>query len=175
MSKGITEHATFKTPAGELAVECLLFLDGSWRLTKSRFLDTSSSLRKDIPDSCTPFDSTWKQIVHDGLNSFFSGEPAPLELMPMVHSEQTSFQLKVLSALKKIPFGQTFSYALIAKEIGLPKSFRAVALACKHNPLQLFIPCHRVIKSDGSIGGFEAGVSIKRKLLAIESNYNNEH
>lgn len=120
-------------------------------------------------------DTSWKYRVNNALDAYFTGDSVPLELIPILHTEQTSFQLKVLSALKKIPFGRTFSYALIAHNIGLPKSFRAVALACKSNPLQLFIPCHRVIKSDGSIGGFEAGVSIKRKLLAIELNYDNEH
>ena len=84
------------------------------------------------------------------------------------HVAGTEFQLKVWRALLTIPRGQTISYKELAKKIGNPKAFRAVANACGANPLLKIIPCHRVIASDGSIGGFSAGLKLKRALLKSE-------
>jgi O-6-methylguanine DNA methyltransferase len=80
----------------------------------------------------------------------------------------TPFQHKVWAKIAKIPHGETRSYAQIAKAIGRPKAHRAVANACGANPVPLIIPCHRVIASDGTIGGFSCGITIKKKLLAME-------
>ena len=80
----------------------------------------------------------------------------------------TPFQKKVWKALLKIPFGKIVSYKQLAVNIGKPKAFRAVANACGANPIPLFIPCHRVIKSDGTLGGFSSGIKIKKKLLKLE-------
>lgn len=80
----------------------------------------------------------------------------------------TPFQQKVWRALRTIPKGQTRSYAWVAKKIGKPKAVRAVANACGANPYPVVIPCHRVIRSDGSLGGFSGGLKLKRKLLARE-------
>jgi O-6-methylguanine DNA methyltransferase len=82
----------------------------------------------------------------------------------------TVFERKVWEELKKIPLGTTKSYKQIAKAIGRPNASRAVANACGKNPKPIEIPCHRVIKSDGSLGGYSAqgGVETKRKLLELE-------
>jgi len=80
----------------------------------------------------------------------------------------TPFQQKVWRAIQKIPKGQTRSYAWLARAIRKPKAVRAVANACGANPYPVVIPCHRVIRSDGTIGGFTGGVKRKRKLLARE-------
>ena len=87
----------------------------------------------------------------------------------------TKFQKRVWKELLKIPFGETRSYKEIAISIGNPKSYRAVANACGKNPYPVAIPCHRAIKSDGSIGGYSAkgGIKRKRMLLANEINDNN--
>ncbi len=68
----------------------------------------------------------------------------------------------------KIPCGETRSYAWVAKEIGKPKATRAVAQALKRNPWPLIIPCHRVIASDGKIGGYAYGISLKKLFLSLE-------
>lgn len=68
----------------------------------------------------------------------------------------------------KIPAGQTRSYAWVAKKIGHPKAARAVGQAVKKNPFPIVVPCHRVIASDGSIGGFSLGIKKKKELLARE-------
>jgi len=80
----------------------------------------------------------------------------------------TAFQHRVWAALKDIPAGSTASYAEIAEAIGAPKAVRAVAGACAANPLAVAIPCHRVVKSDGSLSGYRWGVERKRELLSRE-------
>lgn len=84
----------------------------------------------------------------------------------------TKFQIRVWEELKKIPHGETRTYKQIAESIGFPKSARAVANACGKNPFPVTIPCHRVIKSDGSLGGYSAigGLAKKKELLEQEKN-----
>ena len=80
----------------------------------------------------------------------------------------TPFQKKVWSALAKIPYGQTRSYQEIAKSIGHPKAFRAVGNANGQNSIPLIVPCHRVIESNGGLGGFGHGIEVKKRLLNLE-------
>ena len=82
----------------------------------------------------------------------------------------TEFQIKVWKEISKIPKGKTKSYKEIAIAIGKPKSFRAVANACGKNPYPIEIPCHRVIKSNGELGGYSAkgGLETKKILLSKE-------
>jgi O-6-methylguanine DNA methyltransferase len=68
----------------------------------------------------------------------------------------------------RIPFGETVSYAELARRIGKPRAVRAVAQACGKNPLPIVIPCHRVIRSDGTIGGYSGGIRWKQRLLRFE-------
>ena len=84
-------------------------------------------------------------------------------------SSGTPFQQKVWRALQTIPRGETRSYAWVARKIGRPRAVRAVGAACGANPIPVIVPCHRVIASDGSIGGFGGGLALKRRLLALES------
>ena len=85
----------------------------------------------------------------------------------------TKFQIKVWEEIKKIPKGKTRSYQEIAVSIGKPNSARAVANACGKNPYPIIIPCHRVIKSNGDLGGYSAkgGVKKKKILLSQEIGY----
>lgn len=80
----------------------------------------------------------------------------------------TAFQQRVWDALRKVPAGETVSYAEIAARIGSPKSVRAVAQACAANTLAVAIPCHRVVRSDGGVSGYRWGVARKQALLARE-------
>jgi len=81
----------------------------------------------------------------------------------------TEFHKKVWNALLKIPTGRTKTYSDIAQDIGNPKAVRAVGTAVGTNPISLLIPCHRVVKSDGSLGNYGWGVEIKEMLLNIET------
>ena len=88
----------------------------------------------------------------------------------MKKSNGTKFQISVWEEIKKIPKGQTKTYKEIALALKKPKSSRAVANACGKNPLLIEIPCHRVIRSDGKLGGYsgKGGIKQKRKLLKEE-------
>lgn len=83
-------------------------------------------------------------------------------------ADGTDFQCRVWQELCKIPFGEVRSYADIAKALDKPTATRAVGAANGRNPLPIFIPCHRVIGSDGSLAGFSAGIEVKRALLVLE-------
>ena len=87
----------------------------------------------------------------------------------------TEFQIKVWKELSKIPFGETRTYKEVAEAIGHPKSSRAVANACAKNPYPIKIPCHRVIRSDGGLGGYSGlgGVKKKQQLLINEKTQRN--
>jgi AraC family transcriptional regulator of adaptative response/methylated-DNA-[protein]-cysteine methyltransferase len=80
----------------------------------------------------------------------------------------TAFQRRVWEALQKIPRGETRSYSAVAKKIGMPKATRAVARACATNPVAVVIPCHRVVRQDGELGGYRWGIERKEHLLTLE-------
>lgn len=82
--------------------------------------------------------------------------------------EGTPFQRKVWSALESIEWGKTLTYKMVANTLNKPSAARAVGTAIGKNPLPIFIPCHRVIGSNGSLTGFSGGIDIKRELLAVE-------
>lgn len=101
------------------------------------------------------------------LKEYFAGkrQSFDLELAPA----GTPFQLKVWRALRRIPYGSTWSYGQLAQRVGNPKAARAVGAANGQNPLPIVVPCHRVIGANGSLTGFGGGLSIKQKLLELES------
>jgi methylated-DNA-[protein]-cysteine S-methyltransferase len=80
----------------------------------------------------------------------------------------TDFEKRIWNSLRDIPFGETRSYKWIAERTGNPSATRAVGQALSKNPVPIVLPCHRVIESDGSIGGYSSGVIIKRRLLDLE-------
>jgi len=104
----------------------------------------------------------------DGLRTFladFAWYPGPVDL-----SRVGPFQRRVLEQLRRIPRGEVRTYRAIAEEIGHPGATRAVGTACARNPVPLVIPCHRVVRSDGGLGGYSlrGGVALKRRLLEQE-------
>ncbi len=101
------------------------------------------------------------------LQEYFAGERTSFDLP--LHPKGTEFQKLVWSALREIPYGETRSYGEIAQAIGRSKACRAVGGANNKNPIMLFIPCHRVIGSDGSLTGFAGGLDMKRRLLEMEA------
>jgi O-6-methylguanine DNA methyltransferase len=99
------------------------------------------------------------------LRRYLEGGPAPD--LPTVLPEG-GFSARVWREIARIPKGEVRSYARIAKILRKPGAARAVGQACGRNPIPLVIPCHRVVATDGRIGGFTGGLDIKRKLLALE-------
>lgn len=101
------------------------------------------------------------------FESYFDGSPLPI--YPPLYLEGTPFQQSTWRLLQQIPFGAVKTYAQVAEEANAPRGSRAVGNACGKNRFILLIPCHRVIRSDGSIGGFAIDLEIKRRLLAFET------
>ncbi len=101
------------------------------------------------------------------LNDYFSGQRQAFDLP--LDFNGTEFQKKVWAALLTIPFGETRSYAEIARQIGHPKAVRAVGAANGQNPISIVAPCHRVIGASGKLTGFAGGLQTKAFLLNVES------
>ena len=100
------------------------------------------------------------------LEQYFAGQlrgfTLPLDL------RGTEFQRNCWQALLRIPYGETRSYADIARSVGKPSAFRAVGMANHDNPVAIMVPCHRVVTSDGKLGGYGGGLATKEKLLKLE-------
>lgn len=101
------------------------------------------------------------------VEAYLSGDRKHFDL-PLDLSAGSAFQQQVWEATAAIPFGQVRSYGEIARQIGVPKGARAVGGALGRNPVPIIVPCHRVLRSDGQLGGFGLGIDTKRRLLAIE-------
>ena len=102
------------------------------------------------------------------VNRFLGGDPVDLSFP--LEPGGTPFQRTVWARLQAIPLGQTQTYASLARALGNPGAIRAVAGACAANPVALVIPCHRVIRSDGGLGGYRWGLQRKRRLLSLEES-----
>jgi AraC family transcriptional regulator of adaptative response/methylated-DNA-[protein]-cysteine methyltransferase len=100
------------------------------------------------------------------LSDYLAGEATRIALPLDPHG--TAFQLKVWKALQEIPYGEVASYAEVARRIGAPRATRAVASACARNAIALAIPCHRVIRGDGALGGYRWGEARKRTMIDSE-------
>ena len=104
--------------------------------------------------------------THRQLMEYFQKKRTKFDLP--IHTTGTVFQMKVWDALQRIPYGETRSYAELARMIDNPKACRAVGGANNKNPIMIIIPCHRVINADGSLGGFGGGIAVKQYLLDLE-------
>ena len=103
------------------------------------------------------------------LQAYFAGELTSFSLR--MELAGTAFQRRVWEALQTIPYGETRSYAEIARQVGAPGAFRAVGLANGHNPIGIVVPCHRVIGANGSLTGYGGGLDRKRTLLELEKSH----
>jgi methylated-DNA-[protein]-cysteine S-methyltransferase len=101
------------------------------------------------------------------LDEYFAGRRDRFDLR-LDFQLSRGFRRTVLSHLTEIGYGTTASYAAVAAAAGNPKAVRAAATACATNPLPVVVPCHRVVRSDGSIGGYAGGTDVKKALLALE-------
>ncbi len=101
------------------------------------------------------------------LEAYFAGDLSAIDTLE-VDPQGTAFQRRVWAALRTIPAGTTWSYAELARVVGQPTATRAVGAANGRNPIALVVPCHRVIASDGTLGGYGGGLEMKRWLLRHE-------
>ena len=146
---------------------CLIALD--WQTQKILQQLTAQAhyiQSKDLADSVDDDTKVLRNTISQ-LDEYINGQRQVFDI-PLDLSTGTPFQQKVWEALLKIPYGKTISYAQLANHIGQPTACRAVANANGKNPISLIIPCHRVIASDGKLGGYTGGIEIKQTLLDIE-------
>ena len=106
------------------------------------------------------------------LDQYFAGKSFNTSEVPIQIDCGTHFQNKVWDTIRQIPHGEVCSYKWIAERIGKPKAVRAVGSAVGANPISIFVPCHRVIRSDGGLGGYGGGIERKRQLLVLEGYQN---
>jgi methylated-DNA-[protein]-cysteine S-methyltransferase len=154
-----TRHScTIDSPIGVLELQTT---DDA--LTSIYFCDDSSvtAMQGDL-DS----DPVLRETV-DQLDAYFAGERTDFDLP--LSPRGTEFQRRVWSALAEIPYAETWSYAELARHIGLPTAFRAVGAANGQNPLPIVIPCHRVVGANGKLVGYGGGMDRKRQLLELEA------
>lgn len=111
--------------------------------------------------------STWVGKILEYLSGTLKYLDLPVDI------QGTAFQFQVWEELRKIPYGETRTYAQVAKSLGRPSAVRAVARACATNPAALIYPCHRVVRSDGGLSGYRWGIDRKRILLAYEREHRN--
>jgi AraC family transcriptional regulator of adaptative response/methylated-DNA-[protein]-cysteine methyltransferase len=121
------------------------------------------ALEKEFPKAQIERAKKAKRFL-DALNDHLNGQ----EVSFPIDIRGTDFQLRVWTALRNIPLGETRSYSDVAEMVGEPLAVRAVANACASNPVPLIIPCHRVIRKDGSLGGYGLGIGRKKTLLSRE-------
>jgi len=151
----------FDSPLGRMLIAATS--KGICRLT---FDDSVDSLRRLFPHAAIVEDAGGlKELVEGALEAIES--PRAAHQLP-IDVAGTAFQEAVWRELRKIPVGETRSYAEIAAAIGQPKAVRAVGTANGDNHVAVLIPCHRVIRSDGTLGGYAGGLDRKRKLLSNE-------
>jgi AraC family transcriptional regulator of adaptative response/methylated-DNA-[protein]-cysteine methyltransferase len=154
-------YALLDTPLGRMLVAATA--KGICRLT---FDEDVSALRRRFPNAAIlKADSAMASLISGVLQAIET--PTAAHDLP-IDVAGTAFQEAVWRELRKIPTGETRSYADIAAAIGDPKATRAVGTANGSNPIAVLVPCHRVIRSDGTLGGYAGGLDRKRKLLAAE-------
>jgi O-6-methylguanine DNA methyltransferase len=106
--------------------------------------------------------AAWREEITHRL----SGRP-PRTTLPL-HTQGTPFEESVWAALRRIPHGERRTYQELAAELGRPTAARAVAQACAHNNVAVLIPCHRIVRADGTLGGYRWGIERKQALLDAE-------
>jgi AraC family transcriptional regulator, regulatory protein of adaptative response / methylated-DNA-[protein]-cysteine methyltransferase len=153
----------FDSPLGQMLIAATG--KGICRLT---FDDSEASLRRLFPNATIVEDGGGLRELVEGALAAIDSPLAARELP--IDVAGTAFQEAVWRELRKIPPGETRSYAQIAAAIGQPKAVRAVGTANGDNHVAVLIPCHRVIRSDGTLGGYAGGLDRKRKLLAAEGH-----
>lgn len=152
-------HATVDSPWGPLRLQ-----GTEPGLTGARFLDPERDPQPspEVPDPI--------REAAEALDAYFAGTADALDTVPVDLSGGTSFQQDVWHALRAVPAGETRSYAWVAERIGRPDAARAVGQAVGANPTVLVVPCHRIVPSDGGLGGYSAhgGTELKRRILEHE-------
>ena len=133
-----------------------------FRMSEKEFLNELQELWGWHPRA----DQEFNRGVSEEIRAYFEGKV--IHFSSPLHPMGTPFDMKVWEILRTIPLGETRSYEEIAQTVGNPKGCRAIGGANRRNPIPLLIPCNRVIRKDGALGGFSSGTEIKEWLLRFE-------
>ncbi|GAA0070049.1 methylated-DNA--[protein]-cysteine S-methyltransferase [Clostridium sardiniense] len=135
---------------------------------KNGFISNVYFGKDDIEDSIEFKETKLLKEASIQLNKYISGELKGFNLP--LSPKGTEFMNEVWNGLCEIPYGEVLTYKEMGDQIGRPKAARAIGLACNRNPIPIFIPCHRIVGSNGKLTGYLGGIDIKEKLLNIEKN-----
>lgn len=162
------KYVIFKTKfgyfglAGSESALCRTYLPEPTRTDiKRRFLG-------DFPDA--DFDENYFKDLQEQITGYFEGARVDFSRVPIILEDLSVFSQQILKACREIEIGQTITYSELAKNAGRANADRAVGSVMARNPLPLIIPCHRVIRTDGKMGGFTSpgGIPLKKKMLELE-------
>jgi methylated-DNA-[protein]-cysteine S-methyltransferase len=160
-------YATFATPIGPFTV----LADGHEVVHAAGFTDDPARLAAMLPgygDAVPPPDRSGHQAIADRVAAYFAGRLGALDDVAISYRPTGPFRTAAWEAMRQVKPGTTVSYTDLAATAGNPGAIRAAGSACATNPIALFVPCHRVVRSDGSSKGFLYGLECKASLLAHE-------
>ncbi|MCQ4628127.1 methylated-DNA--[protein]-cysteine S-methyltransferase [Corynebacterium sp. CCUG 65737] len=152
MTQPIVAAQTVKTPLGELGLEASE--SGLTRVVFGPVLGESNAVTRQAAAE---------------IEQYFAGERREFTV-PLDRSGE-GFRAQAQAALSDIEYGRTETYSELAARIGNPRAVRAVGSACATNPLPIIVPCHRVLRSDGTLGGYAGGIEMKQYLLELEREH----
>ena len=150
----------YKSPIGWIAI----IAEGN-QISRASFSEVAPSSGPTFPPNLPVLTRTIKL-----LDIYFNRGPIDFAEISVKLVYATDFQQQVWNAIREIPYGEVRSYQWIADRIGRPKSARSIGNAVGANPVSILIPCHRVIRSNGALGGYGGGLERKRQLLALEGH-----
>lgn len=136
------------------------------KITKIDLKDTANGIQWEIASEQK--DVSLEKKIHAWMEDYSKRRQTKVQL-PLDLASLPAYTQKILLALQEIPFGETSTYQKLAIKTKNPKASRAVGNACGRNPFPLVIPCHRVLKSDGTLGGFAFGQKLKQTLISYET------
>lgn len=165
------EYGFVSTPDGQF---CVVTDSMTHKILASGWTENVSELVGLIHRDLRPLSMREADVslsIQNVISAYYDGRFTGIVTVPLLY-KATDFRMSVWSALRRIPSGSPVSYATLARMSGHEGAVRAAASACANNPVALFVPCHRVIRSDGSYGGFRYGLAVKSSLLTREVAHN---
>ena len=160
-------HVTdFESPIGRLRIASTVTGLAYVELPRASGRGFEGWLRRHAKGARRVHDAPGNRAALDQILEYLDGQRTAFDLKLDVRA--TPFERSVYAELARIPYGETCSYAAVARAIGRERAVRAVGAANAANPLSLVLPCHRVIRSGGALGGYGGGLELKARLLAME-------
>ena len=164
----MTEHCWVETPLGAMHLSIR-----AGALHEAGFLETWARPVPQQDEEAEP-DALSSEAAHvrDAVTAYFAGDVEALDRIEIA-PDGTDFQRAVWDAIRDVPAGQTASYQEIAQAVGKPAAYRAVGTATGRNPVGIAVPCHRIVRSDGGLGGYGGGLDRKQWFLDHERAHMN--